>query len=290
MTLKKKKAIETIGIFARMIIGSIIYGIGIQWLYVPVNMISGGLTGISMMINYVTSWPTGIIIAVLNIPIFIIGFKKLGIKQLIMSFVGMLMFSAAIDIAAMFKISVTEDPILAAVFGGVVTGIGSGIFYTSGHTTGGVDIIARLLRIRYPYINFGTLILYLDAAVLAVYAIVFKRYDTALYTVFAVYISSRMIDLILYGMSQSKMCHIISEHSEEIQTEIVKSLHRGVTVINGTGAYSGQVKQVLLCVVKRQQIVEIRRIIKSIDQRAFVVVTDARDVFGKGFENINSDL
>ena len=290
MTLEKKKVINAVSVALRMIIGSCVYAIGLQWFYVPVGMIAGGLTGISMMINYVVHWPTGIVIAVLNIPIFIIGFKKLGVKQIFMSFIGMLMFSAAIDLFSLVKLTITDDPILAAIFGGIVTGIGSGVFYTSGHTSGGMDIVAKLLRLRYAYINFGTLLLYLNAVILVIYAVLFKRFDVALYTVIASYVSSRMIDLILYGMSQSKMCHIISEHSEEIQTEIVKSLHRGVTMLKGTGAYSGQDKQVLLCVVKRQQIVEIKKIIKSIDQKAFVVVTDARDVFGKGFENINADL
>lgn len=289
MTLQKSQVTNAVSTALRMLIGSAIYAIGLQWFYVPVSMISGGLTGVGMMINYVTQWPTGVVIAILNIPIFIIGFKKLGLQQIAMSFIGMLLFSLAIDLFSMVKLTVTTDPILAAVYGGVITGVGSGIFYTSGHTSGGVDIIARLLRLRYSYINFGTLILYLDAVILAVYAVAFKRFDTALYTVIAVYVSTRMIDLILYGMSQSKMCHIISEHSEEIQTEIVKSLHRGVTMLKGTGAYSGADKQVLLCVVKRQQIVEIKRIIKSIDHKAFVVVTDARDVFGKGFENINAN-
>lgn len=290
MTLDKQKTISAVTTALRMLIGSALYAIGLQWFYVPVGMIAGGLTGISMMINYVTQWPTGVIIAILNIPIFISGFKKLGFRQLFMSFIGMLLFSAAIDIFAMTRVNITDDPVLAAIFGGIVTGTGSGIFYTSGATSGGVDIIARLLRIRFPFINFGTLILCLDAVILLIYALVFKSFETTLYTVIAVYVSSRMIDLILYGMSQSKMCHIISEHSTEIQSEIVQSLHRGVTVIKGTGAFSGQDKQVLLCVVKRQQIVEIKRIIKSIDQRAFVVVTDARDVFGKGFENINTTL
>lgn len=289
MELQKIKVSDIVWMLLRMLIGSSIYAIGIQWFYVPVSMISGGVTGISMMINYITAWPTGIIIAVLNIPIFFIGFKKLGIKQIFWSFIGMLMFSTAIGLFSMTKVTVTTDPILAAVYGGVVTGVGNGIFFTSGHTSGGVDIIARLLRMRYPFINFGTLILYLDAVILTVYALIFKRFDTALYTVIAVYVSSRVIDLMLYGMSQSKLCHIISERSEDIKIEIVKTLRRGVTVIKGSGAYSGQEKQVLLCVVKRQQIVEIRRIIKSIDQTAFVIITDARDVFGKGFENINTN-
>lgn len=289
MTLDKQRVISMIATALRMMIGVSIYAMGIRWFYVPASMISGGITGISMMINYITQWPIGVMITIMNIPIFIVGWKKLGLKNILFSFVGMLMFSAALDIFSLFEVTVTDDPVLSAIYGGVICGIGSGIFYTSGSTSGGVDVIARILRIKYPYINFGTLLLYMDAVILFGYALIFKRFDVALYSCIAVYCSSRLIDLILYGMSQSKMCHIISEHSEEIQAEIVKSLHRGVSLIKGTGAYSGQEKQVLLCVVKRQQIVEIRRIIKNIDQKAFVIVTDARDVFGKGFENINAN-
>lgn len=269
-----------------IILGSVIFAAGIEWFFQPVEMVSGGVTGVSMIINYLTGLPIGVMLIIFNIPIFIVALKRYGLRFMLLSLVGMLTSSIAIDLMALVDFKVTDDPFLAAIFGGLVCGAGLGIVYTTGATTGGMDIVAKLIREKRPYINYGSFVLLLDAVVVGAYAVIFRRIDNAMYTVIAVYIYSRIIDLILYGTSQCKLCHIISERSDEIKAEIVGTLHRGVTVISGKGAYSGQDKQVLLCVVKRQQIIEIRRIVKSIDTSAFVIISDTRDVFGQGFGNI----
>ncbi len=273
----------------KIILGSAIFAVGIQWFYYPATLLSGGVTGISMMINYLTSLPIGIMMFAMNIPLFIISFKNYGWRFVAGSLLGTFACSLFIDLLALVDFTITAEPFLAAIYGGIITGLGLGIVYTTGSTTGGTDILAKLIREKYPYVNFGTMILVLDAVIIAVYAVVFQKYDKAMYTVIAVYIAARVIDLVLYGSSQSKLCHIISEYSDEIQREIVKELHRGVTVLQGKGAYSGADKQILLCVVKRQQIVEIKKIVKNIDKKAFVIVTDTRDVFGEGFGDISSD-
>ena len=136
--------------------------------------------------------------------------------------------------------------------------------------------------------NFGTLILVLDAVILATYAAIFRKFDNAMYTAVGIYVASKMIDIVLYGASASKLCLIISDRSDEIQNAIVNQLHRGVTVLYGMGAYSGADKQVLLCAIKHQQIVAIREVIREIDQGAFVIVTDARDVFGRNFGDLSA--
>jgi uncharacterized membrane-anchored protein YitT (DUF2179 family) len=287
---KTKRFLKSAAVYLRIVLGAAIYAAGLVWLYRPAGMISGGVTGISMVINMVTKLPTGTLIIIFNIPIFIVTLKLFGFKFMLSSIIGMLAASLLIDLfSTLAKTPITTDPLLSAIFGGVVTGFGMGIVYGADATSGGVDLIATVIKQKRPYIRFGNFILALDAVVVLGYALFFKRYNNAMYTVIAVFISSRVVDLVLYGMSQSKLCHIISEHSDEIKTEIVKSLHRGVTLLQGKGAYSGQDKQILLCVVKRQQIVEIRKIIKSIDQAAFVIVTDTRDVFGQGFANLMSD-
>lgn len=270
----------------QIIVGSAVYAAGIQWFFHPVSMVSGGITGISMIINMLWNIPTGVMILIFNIPIFIFAFKRYGLKFMLTSLVGMAVSAVAIDVFSLWDFEATSDPFLAAIFGGLVCGIGLGMVYYTGATTGGMDIVAKLIREKKPYINFGSFVLALDAVVIGLYAIVFRRFDNAMYTVISVYIYTRIIDLMLYGSSQCKLCHIISERSDEIKSEIVKSLRRGVTVLQGKGAYSGQDKQILLCVVKRQQIVEIRRIVKNIDTSAFVIVSDTRDVFGSGFSNI----
>lgn len=289
MEKETSKALRIALRLLQTVFGAAIYAVGIAWFFRPVSMVSGGVTGIAMVINLITHWPVGVMIIILNIPLFILALKKYGLQFMLNSLVGMAAGAIFIDLLSMVKVEITTDPLLAAIYGGVITGLGCGIVYSAGSTQGGTDVLSKLLRERLPYINFGTFILAMDAVIVAVYALLFKKYDIAMYTVIAVFIATKVIDTVLYGVSQSKLCHIISEYSEEIKADIVSSLHRGVTMLNGKGAYSGQPKQILLCVVKRQQIVEIKRIVKNIDKSAFVIITDTRDVFGKGFTSINSN-
>ncbi len=290
MSDKTKQNLYQVSLYLRIVLGGLIYAAGIQWLFKPVQMISGGVTGVSMIINMLSGLPVGVLIIVMNIPIFIIAFRIFGLKFMVGSLVGMLVTSVFIDLLSFIPFNpITLDPLLSAIYGGIVTGFGSGLIFSAGASSGGVDVIAKLYRRKYPYINVGSFLLILDAVVIAAYALVFKRYDNAMYTVIAVFIAAKVIDIVLYGVSTSKLCYIISEHSENIKDEIVKSLHRGVTVMEGTGAYSGLPKQVLLCVIKRHQIIEIKKLIRSIDEKAFVVVSDARDVFGQGFGDILND-
>lgn len=281
--LKLKSALNVI----KILLGSAIFAVGIQWFFHPAALLSGGVTGIAMVINYLTSAPTGVMLAALNLPLFVIALKKYGWRFMGGSLLGTIASSLFIDLLSLVNISVTAEPLLAAIYGGIITGLGLGIVYSTGSTTGGTDILAKLIREKFPYVNFGTMILVLDAVIIAAYALIFGKYENAMYTVIAVYIAARVIDLVLYGASQSKLCHIISEYSDEIKAAIVDKLNRGVTVLSGKGAYSGQDKQILLCVVKRQQIVEIKKIVKNIDKKAFVIVTDTRDVFGEGFGDIS---
>lgn len=286
MKLRERPMFHTIMCYVQTVLGAAIYALGIQLFYRPVQLISGGLTGISMIINLITDLPVGVMIFVMNIPLFIVALKRFGIKYMLGSLIGMVCSSLFIDLFSFMNFTLTDDPMLSALYGGVATGLGCGIMYSVGSSSGGIDVIAKFIKEKYPYVNFGSFILWLDAVVVVAYALIFRYYDKAMYTVLAVFVASKVIDTVLYGVSTSKLCYIISEHSDEIKTEIVKTLHRGVTLMNGKGAYSGLEKQVLLCVVKRQQIVEIRRLIRGIDQQAFVIVSDARDVFGKGFGNI----
>lgn len=271
----------------RILLGSAVFAVGIQWFFHPAGLLSGGVTGIAMIVNYLTKAPIGVMLLALNLPLFIIALRKYGLRFMGGSLLGTLASSLFIDLLSLVKISITTEPLLAAIYGGIITGLGLGIVYSTGSTTGGTDILAKFIREKYPYVNFGTMILVLDGVIIAAYALIFGKYENAMYTVIAVYIASRVIDLVLYGSSQSKLCHIISEYSDEIKAAIVDKLNRGVTVLSGKGAYSGQEKQILLCVVKRQQIVEIKKIVKNIDKSAFVIVTDTRDVFGEGFGDIS---
>ena len=286
---KTTRTISLVTDYARIILGAAIWAIGIEWFFKPVGMVSGGITGVAMIINLITRFPIGVMMILFNIPIFIFALKTFGFKFMLSSIVGMLACSLFVDLYALTDtIMLTDDPLLAAIFGGIIMGFGTGMIYRTDATGGGAAVLAAAIRKKMPHVNFGTYLLFMDAVVIVAYALIFKNYEIAMYTVIAVFISAKVVDASLYGFSHSKLCHIITDHSDEIKTEIVKTLHRGVTVLRGTGAYSGLEKQVLLCVVKHKQIVEIRKIIKSIDQKAFVIVTDTRDVFGEGFEKLIS--
>lgn len=288
------ETVKTSGLYKRLtkylliLAGSAIYAVGFQFFMFPNEIVSGGVTGIAMIINAFTHWPVGLMIIVMNIPLFAVSWRHFGLNFLIGSLVGMAVSSAFLDLFALTGIVMTDDPMLAAIIGGVIKGAGLGIIYYVGATTGGIDIVAKFLRQRFSQINFGTMILIMDTVIIVTYALVMKQYQSAMYSVIAMFVVSKVVDLFLYGIDNSALCYIISEKSEELTANILSGhVHRGVTILEGEGAYSHTPKHVLLCVVKRTQIPELRRLVKSLDERAFFVVTDAKNVFGKGFESIS---
>lgn len=273
--------------YALVVLGSALFAAGFQFFLYPNSIIVGGISGIAMIINYLTKLPVGIMTIVLNIPLFIIAWKHFGGKFIISSLVGMLLSSLLVDLLATLNYSPTDDMLLACIIGGAIKGFGLGIIYYAGATTGGTDIIAKFVRLRFPYINFGTIVLVTDAVIIIAFAAIFDRVEAAMYAVIAMFVVSKVIDLVLYGIDNSSVCYIISENKDQIVKDITDKLHRGVTIIKGEGAYSHNEKQVLLCVIKRTQIADIRRIIKNIDENAFFIVSDAKNVFGKGFGDIS---
>ena len=272
--------------YALVALGSTLFAAGFQFFLYPNSIIVGGVSGIAMIINYLVGLPVGIMTIVLNIPLFIIAWKHFGGKFIISSLVGMLLSSVLVDVLAVIDYSPTDDMLLACLIGGAIKGLGLGLIYYAGATTGGTDIIAKFVRLRFPYINFGTIVLLTDAVIIIAFAAIFGRVEAAMYAVIAMFVVSKVIDLVLYGIDNSSVCYIISENSEQLVKDITDKLHRGVTILSGEGAYSHRDKQVLLCVIKRTQIADIRKIIKSIDENAFFIVSDAKNVFGKGFGDI----
>jgi len=275
--------------YAKILIGAVIYAISIQFFTYPNSIVTGGLTGIAMIINSMTGFPVGIGTIIMNIPLFAYAWRKLGLGFVISSLVGMALCSIFVDIFALTNIVVTTNPLLASVYGGVIKGFGLGLIYTTSATSGGVDIVAKFLRKKYPFINFGTLILIIDVVIIAAYAVIFKKYDSSMYSIICMYIAAQVIDLVLYGAVNSKVCYIITDESNAIKNAIVEQLHRGVTFLHGEGAWSGNEKNIILCVIKTRQIVELKKIVKSLDENAFMILSDSREVFGKGFTYIGDD-
>lgn len=275
--------------YGKIVLGSMLYAVGFQFFTYPNSIITGGVTGIAMIINYLTSLPVGVLSIVMNIPLFAVSWKRFGAHFMVSSFVGMMLCSALVDVFSMVDFVATNQPLLAAIYGGIIKGFGLGIIFTTGATTGGVDIVAKFLRAKYQHINFGTLILLLDAVIIVAFALIFRRYDSAMYSIIFMFMSSKVIDFVLYGAVNSKVCYVITDKSVEIKNAIVGELKRGVTFIHGEGAWSGKEKDIILCVIKSRQIVELKRIIRELDAGAFLIVSDSREVFGNGFTYIGDD-
>ena len=286
--LTQNEAVKKIIKYLLIFVGSVIYAVGFQFFMYPNNIVSGGVAGVSMIINHFTGFPVGMMSLIINIPLFIVAWKHFGLPFLVGSLVGTVLSSVFVDVFALTGIVMTHDPMLASIIGGVIKGFGYGLIFFVGASTGGIDIVAKFLRQRNQHINFGTIILIIDVAIVTAYALVLNKYESAMYSLIGMFVVSRVVDLVLYGIDNSSICYIISENSEALIKQITTGhIHRGVTILEGEGAYSHRKKEVIMCVIKRTQIPEIRRIVRNVDEKAFFIVTDAKNVFGNGFESIS---
>ena len=287
-TLANNMVLKNIGKYFMIVAGSAVYAVGMQFFMYPNSVISGGVVGVAMILNQLSGLPVGVMTIIFNIPLFIVAWRYFGLDFLIASLVGMAVSSAFLDLFALSGIVLTRDIMLASIIGGVIKGAGLGMVYYVGATTGGIDIVAKMLRLKSPQLNFGTIMLLLDTVIVVGYAFIMKKYESAMYSIISMFVVSKVVDLALYGIDNSSVCYIISAKSDELIKEITYgNLHRGVTVLSAKGAYSGKDNPVLMTVIKRHQIADLRRVVKSIDENAFFIMTDAKNVFGNGFENIS---
>lgn len=271
---------------AMNIIGCLLVGVSFSFLTYPNNIVSGGLTGIGQILNLLTGLPVGAMVIAMNVPLFLAAWKKFGLRFIIYSLIGMVGSSLAIDFFSMFHVVLTGDVLLAAVYGGLVKGLGYGLIFISGGTSGGTDILSRMVRRKYSHIQLGNISLALDATVVAAFAIIFRRFDAAMYTVITMFVSSRVVNLLLYGTANSSVCYIVTTEPHKIARAIGEKLMRGATLLKGEGAYSGVERDVVLCAVKRHQIPALKKLVSERDEHAFMIVTQSHEVFGKNFQNI----
>lgn len=287
--MDRKKLSEYTIMYLKIIVGSIIYAASFRFFIYPNDVVLGGVVGAATIINYLTDLPVGIMTIVFNIPLFIISWKHFGLKFIIGSLVAMLVSSGLMDVFETVPFVVTTDPLLASTFGGAIKGIGLGLIYSTTATVGGTDIIAKFLRRKYQHINFSTFILAMDVAIFLIFALLFGKLDSAMYSAICMFITSQVVDIVLYGAVNSKVCYVITDESTAVKEAITGKLRRGVTYIHGEGAWSGQEKKIILCVIKRNQIVELKKLVRAIDEKAFMIVSDSREVFGKGFTHIDDE-
>lgn len=248
------------------IAGGFIYSTAVL-LFLSENGISpGGLTGIATILNYLFSLPIGAVVFVLNIPLLAAAFIKFGGIFIAKTAVATAILSLMLDISGLFLPTIKIDPILAALFGGLLMGLGISLFMLRGATTGGTDIIAKLINRRFPHLTVGRLMLAADAAVVAATALVYKNIESALYAVIAIYTSSRVMDVILYGADRGKIVYVITDNSKELSDSIMSLINRGVTLLNVTGAYTGAQRQMLMCTVRRNEVAAVCRLAAECDK------------------------
>lgn len=266
------------------IAGGMIYSVAVL-LFLTENEISpGGLTGIATILNYLFSLPIGTVVFILNIPLLAAGFIKFGGVFIAKTAVATAVMSLTLDISGIFMPKMKIDPILAALFGGLLMGLGISLFMLRGATTGGTDIIAKLINRKFPHLTVGRLMLAADAAVVGLSALVYKNIESALYAVIAIYASSRVMDLILYGADRGKIIYVITDNAKELSDSIMSLINRGVTLLDVTGAYTGTKRQMLMCTVRRHEVAAVCRLATNCDKNAFIIVGEAGEVLGEGFK------
>lgn len=263
--------------------GALLFAVGLSLFAEPFHIAPGGVSGVAIILNYLSGLPVGLIIILINIPLFAAGFFTLGRSFVISSLYAMLLSSALIDQLAHVTPFV-EEPLLAALYGGLFIGAGMGLVFIQGASTGGSDIIVRLLRLRFVGLKLGRIMFLTDLVVIAAAALVFGDLNRALYAIITVYVNSIVIDGIIYGLEFSKVAYIISQKSAEIARRIQVELERGVTLFFGEGGYTHKPATIIMCALKRQQIVKFYAIVHETDPQAFVIVTNAHEVVGYGFK------
>lgn len=281
---RSSKPVQVIRSWLTLTLASAIYVLSFVWCYQPNEIAFGGITGLAQVINAVLPFiPVGGTVIVFNIPLFLLGWKLIGGHLLVSSLYTMAVSSVLIDLVNIIYRFPPMEPMLAAIFGGVVLGASLGLVFLEGATTGGSDLLARLLKLKLAWLPMGKLLLVIDLLVILASAAVFRNIYSALYGIIALFISSKVIDGVLYGMDSAKVAYIISDRPEEITHSIIHSIDRGVTILKGRGGYSGAEKQVLMVAFKQRQIVAIKRLVKELDPAAFLIVCEAHEVLGDGF-------
>ena len=271
-----------------VIVGSTLYSVGLHFFATPNNIASGGVGGISIIINELTNINVGIMYGAINVPLIIIGLIFLGKKMMIKTVIGVAVITAATDyLLPCLNIPVYSDgdKILAAIFGGIFFGVGMGLVYLREGTTGGTDIINKLINKKFPHFSMGVIMMATDAVVIVASMVVFGTIEAGLYSMISIFIASKVMDMILYGSFEGKMLLIFSDKYEAISDYIMNSLERGVTWLDGEGAYSKAEKHIICCAVHKNEYSKVKRKVKEIDPNAFIIITNAGEVLGMGFHD-----
>lgn len=284
-----KKQLNSITFIVKIVLGCALFGLGFNLFLEPNGLNAGGISGLAMVIVHLTDIGTiGLFTMLMNLPLFAIGGLKIGKKFVVGSLLGMLCSSLLIDVLSVIPVPDTE-PLIGCLYGGVLCGVGLGIVFAEGASTGGSDIIVRLLKMKWQHVPIGSISIGFDLVVATLTGIVFRDVSRALYSGVAIFVCGLVIDAVVYRFDYSKVALIISKEHEKIAKAINDELDRGVTYLNGEGYFSGEQRKVILSAVKKQQIAELKQLVVEIDPDAFIILQEAHQVLGDGFSRYSKD-
>lgn len=278
------------------VLGAFMYSAAVSLFVTPLKFAAGGVTGLGILINYmVPAISTGMFVFLANVPLFLISWKKFGFRFIARTVFSTVLVSVFIDLIATLGekygwFFAGEEKLVGAIFGGIIAGAGLGIVFLGGATTGGLDILARLLRLKFPHLSVGRLILICDFVVVLLSGIVYKSVESILYSIIIVFLSSLAVDYIVAGRSHSKLLFILTDSHEEVTRDIIAICGRGVSVIPAQGGYTGQEKKLLMCVVRTHEVSRVRKVVANYDEKPFIIITDSSEVLGQGFKSHNDTL
>ena len=282
--LKKIKQNEPVIGYVYIVLGCIVGGAAYPLFLVPNGIAPGGLTGVATVLNYLFGAPVGVTSLLMNVPLFLMGYKLMGGSFAFRSMIATVLFSLLIDL---FRFpALTDDVLLASVYGAILLGVGLGLILRGGATTGGSDMIAKLVHHRLSFVSVGMILLFVDCTVIALAAFTMST-RAALYSLICIFVSSKVIDLVLAGFGSAKMCFVVSAQSAEIAGRIMKELDRGVTLLPAIGGYTGKETKALISVVDQKEVLAVKRIVSETDARAFMFITDTHETLGEGFHSLN---
>ena len=269
-----------------MIMGCFSYSLSLQMFLIPNEIVGGGVSGAASLINIMTGLPAGLFIVLINLPILFFGFRLMGWQFILRCFITTTTLGLTTELLALFVNPLTDNKILAAAYGGILQGIGIGLFIKYETSSGGTELLGRITNHAIPFGSIATHVAIFDALVVILGAVALENPENILFALILIFVSAKVSDLLVLGLNKAKLCYIITTKAEEISEFLIANSPRGVTLINGEGMYTKQPKGVLLTCVKNGQIASLKLSIKQLDENAFVIVTDANEVYGKGFKRI----
>lgn len=268
-----------------ILIGTVLYAMGVSLFLDPNNLAPGGVIGIAVILNKIINISTGTLYLLINIPIVLLGIWKFGFKFMVSTSVVIVLNSLLTDVLAGLN-AITTEPLLASLAGGVLIGVGLGLVFRAGTTTGGMDIVIKIVKTKYKHIQTGVLFLIFDMVIVTISGIVFGDFNVAMYAFIAVFVTGRVMDMVLYGGDGARLIYIISDKHIEIAKRVLDDLEVGVTFLEGRGGYSNSDKKVIMCVIRKQITPKLEDVIKEVDPASFMIVTSASEIYGEGYKDI----